>query len=116
MTTVFQEEGFFCPEYYNRADFAIEVARKKRGKDLEKLVLRVQKEFSEAEDFLDKNDSMTKTSQKELSIEILDDDLTTKCKSFTISDLIVLTKRSVLCTYRDLVRKTTECSIRIYQL
>ncbi|PSN45945.1 ATP-binding cassette sub-family G member 1 [Blattella germanica] len=43
LTAVFEEEGFTCPKYFNRADFVIEVSSKESGSNVERLVQRFKK-------------------------------------------------------------------------
>ncbi|KAJ9599055.1 hypothetical protein L9F63_010447, partial [Diploptera punctata] len=38
LTNVLEQQGFICPKYYNRADFAIEIACKERGENIDKLI------------------------------------------------------------------------------
>ncbi|PSN48090.1 hypothetical protein C0J52_03441 [Blattella germanica] len=40
MTSVFEEAGFQCPEHYNRADFALEIASRKKDENVENLVAK----------------------------------------------------------------------------
>ncbi|KAL0267316.1 UNVERIFIED_CONTAM: hypothetical protein PYX00_009620 [Menopon gallinae] len=45
MVTFLREAGFHCPNYYNRADFAIEVACRERGENLNNLFTETRKTF-----------------------------------------------------------------------
>ncbi|XP_052869582.1 ATP-binding cassette sub-family G member 4-like [Anopheles cruzii] len=47
MVSTFRETGFHCPRYYNRADFALEVASKS-SKELDYLALRYSKQAAAA--------------------------------------------------------------------
>ncbi|KAJ9601109.1 hypothetical protein L9F63_000744, partial [Diploptera punctata] len=40
MTSVFEEVGFECPEHYNRADFALEIASRLHDDNIEKLITK----------------------------------------------------------------------------
>ncbi|XP_075224485.1 ATP-binding cassette sub-family G member 4-like isoform X2 [Lycorma delicatula] len=47
LVTTLSTCGFRCPQYYNRSDFAIEVACGERGEDLESLINEAERQFKQ---------------------------------------------------------------------
>ncbi|KAJ4427770.1 hypothetical protein ANN_25423, partial [Periplaneta americana] len=106
MTSVFEEAGFQCPKYYNRADFAIEVACRERGANIEKLVAKNEKEAfaNEKEDpdgVIGEQTTMLRPSLH-TAVQVAADSLGSRYPISVWRQICVLLRRSVLCTVRDL--------------
>ncbi|KAJ9601107.1 hypothetical protein L9F63_000742 [Diploptera punctata] len=102
MTAVFQEAGFQCPQYYNRADFAVEVACHERPGNIEKLISKNEHETERNDENATENSFMLSPAYHTLypSVEILSEG-----SRYALSvwrQMVVLLRRSSKCTIRDL--------------
>ncbi|PNF18688.1 hypothetical protein B7P43_G05047 [Cryptotermes secundus] len=111
MTAVFQESGFKCPKYYNRADFAVEVACRERGMNIEKLIAKAETHFhgpdtGRADYITNEETSMLRPSIKKNStdtyIQVPQETMGSRYPVTLARQISVLLKRAVLCTIRDL--------------
>lgn len=109
MTAVFEKAGFSCPKYYNRADFAVEVACRERGGDIEQLISNNEIEFhvsdTQCVDYaINEETSMLKPAVNtvETTIQIATDTSRSRYRVTFARQISVLLKRAVLCTVRDL--------------
>ncbi|PSN48087.1 ATP-binding cassette sub-family G member 4 [Blattella germanica] len=101
MTAVFQEAGFQCPQYYNRADFAVEVACNEREGSIAKLIARNVKEAEHPEEnHVNERTSMLSPTLNSISMHFKGDG-----SRYALSvwrQTCVLFRRAVRCTIRDL--------------
>ncbi|XP_069686836.1 ATP-binding cassette sub-family G member 1-like isoform X2 [Periplaneta americana] len=114
MMTVFEDAGFTCSVYYNRADFALEVVTKEKYSNVEKLIRKNCIDFSQSDttknvdEACKENSTLLYSSVKDTKETIL---TLTEEKSLESNELypssswlqfIILTKRSILCSLRDM--------------
>uniref|UniRef100_A0A1L8E487 Putative pleiotropic drug resistance pdr1-15 abc superfamily protein n=1 Tax=Nyssomyia neivai TaxID=330878 RepID=A0A1L8E487_9DIPT len=98
--------GYDCPQYYNRADFALEVASQDRNGSFEALIEHQKNKYpSVLEETVDSGDEVTYVSKSKLSEG--KQKLIQKNKNLTYPisrwhQFLFLSKRSLTCTYRDL--------------
>ncbi|XP_069686832.1 ATP-binding cassette sub-family G member 4-like isoform X2 [Periplaneta americana] len=111
LTKNLEEEGFHCPIFYNRADFAIEIASGQRG-DKSKLIdkfnskevdIECQQEGDSVETSrLNPPQLSTAHNIKETAIVIEKDvHVASSYPQPLWRQFLILTKRSLLCTLRD---------------
>ncbi|XP_063235130.1 ATP-binding cassette sub-family G member 1-like isoform X2 [Bacillus rossius redtenbacheri] len=109
MLEAFGAAGFQCPQYYNRADFAIEVAYRERGGNLDCLVTNNTEYHSHALKRLTNKDEI---SGSENSQDISDetaamlrrdavDSRTSPYAASTALQFWIVLRRSLICTFRD---------------
>ncbi|XP_059619010.1 ATP-binding cassette sub-family G member 4-like [Phlebotomus argentipes] len=102
----FQEAGYDCPQYYNRADFALEVASDERDGNLTALIENHRnKHGSSFEDTDGSGDEFTYVLSPE-SADKKKQKLVQKTQKLVYpvsrwNQFLILSKRSLLCTYRD---------------
>ncbi|XP_062534762.1 ATP-binding cassette sub-family G member 1-like [Armigeres subalbatus] len=106
LVSTLKESGFECPNYYNRADYALEVASMKHDGTLVKLIEKCKEEYS----LVGKNvNECVSTSEKDSMLVGSDcgssDSSESAYRQYPISQwdqFILLTKRTTLCTFRDM--------------
>ncbi|GFG35132.1 hypothetical protein Cfor_09619 [Coptotermes formosanus] len=111
LTHVLGEAGFQCPSFYNRADFAIELASGERGNNTERLVAKFNNQLSDMLDHQqDGSSEETSILQPKApningtAIQISPEDEIYKDTSYAQSvwrQFQVLCRRSFLCSLRD---------------
>ncbi|KAJ9598554.1 hypothetical protein L9F63_010757, partial [Diploptera punctata] len=102
LTNILEQKGFICPKYYNRADFVIEVACKERGNDTEKLITWTKNQYLNSKDFPILKTIETENKTTAIAMPVVD----TPKHLYEYStpfyfQLYVLTKRAMICTFRD---------------
>uniref|UniRef100_U5ERX5 Putative the eye pigment transporter n=1 Tax=Corethrella appendiculata TaxID=1370023 RepID=U5ERX5_9DIPT len=98
MVTTFQKNGFECPNFYNRADFAIEVASLDNDPNIEKLFSAFNSD-SPVDIISDGSIQNEESAADKLS---KNNQAYAQYSTSSWEQLLVLTKRSSLCTIRDL--------------
>ncbi|XP_065078452.1 ATP-binding cassette sub-family G member 1-like [Ochlerotatus camptorhynchus] len=106
LVCTFKASGFECPNYYNRADFALEVASLKHDGNMLDLIGKCKEDY--LVHGMNVNDSVN-TSEKDSML------VGSECSSSDSSDtadrqypvsqwdqFMTLTKRTTLCTFRDM--------------
>lgn len=100
MTSMFQEEGFECPEHYNRADFALEIASRNHDDGIEKLITKYSNDsqFIPSDSHKDIRSNAVSFPSSKLSW------FKSKplYKTSPLMQFWTLVKRSMLCTFRDM--------------
>uniref|UniRef100_A0A182INJ2 Uncharacterized protein n=1 Tax=Anopheles atroparvus TaxID=41427 RepID=A0A182INJ2_ANOAO len=112
LVSSFKACGFECPNYYNRADFALEIASLKHEGNILQLRERAQQQQQQQEaitngktvpnsaEYCDEKDAMlTKIVEQEST------DRSSCNRQYPTSEwaqFVVLTRRTMLCTFRDL--------------
>jgi len=125
MTAVFDKAGFSCPKYYNRADFAVEVACKERGGDIEQLIANNELDFHVSGNHridyaINEETSMLRPAANavETTIPIATDKSRSRYRVPFARQITVLLKRAMLCTLRDLhlaqLRLATHIAIGLF--
>uniref|UniRef100_A0A182MEC7 ABC transporter domain-containing protein n=1 Tax=Anopheles culicifacies TaxID=139723 RepID=A0A182MEC7_9DIPT len=115
LVDTFKACGFECPNYYNRADFALEIASLKHEGNLLQLRERARQQTMSvvAEKPLpnegsncDEQDAMLKPAVDVESLNsTVDSSSSTSDRQYPISEwgqFVTLTRRTMLCTFRDL--------------
>ncbi|KAJ4429952.1 hypothetical protein ANN_22156 [Periplaneta americana] len=117
MTTYFEEAGFVCPKYYNRADFAIEVVCGERGDNFGNLIdIDTERNYFQVADDATNNyenisektsmlSQIVGSSRTETTIQVMLDKTNSKERRFPVklpTQFFILIKRCLLCTMRDL--------------
>ncbi|XP_069686845.1 ATP-binding cassette sub-family G member 1-like isoform X2 [Periplaneta americana] len=121
LTDNLKEEGFHCPTFYNRADFAIEIASGQRG-DKSKLIDKFKNSEVDTEYQQDGgNEEATRLNLLEPhppqklkeTVIIIERDVhvTPSYPQPLWSQFLILTRRLLLCTLRDKVRKMEYVSL-----
>lgn len=105
LVATFKSSGFECPNYYNRADFALEVASLKHEGNLLNLIEKAKEEElkvveKQSNELASSNemDSMLVTAEGDIDSDAND-------RQYPVSQwsqFVTLTKRTTLCTLRDL--------------
>nr|XP_019561522.2 ATP-binding cassette sub-family G member 1-like [Aedes albopictus]XP_019561523.2 ATP-binding cassette sub-family G member 1-like [Aedes albopictus]XP_019561524.2 ATP-binding cassette sub-family G member 1-like [Aedes albopictus]XP_019561526.2 ATP-binding cassette sub-family G member 1-like [Aedes albopictus]XP_029719913.1 ATP-binding cassette sub-family G member 1-like [Aedes albopictus]XP_029719914.1 ATP-binding cassette sub-family G member 1-like [Aedes albopictus]XP_029719915.1 ATP-bind len=106
LVSTFKASGFECPNYYNRADFALEVASLKHEGNLAELIEKCKEEYV----VLGKNvNESVSTSEKDSMLVGSDcgssDSSENADRQYPVSQwdqFMILTKRTTLCTFRDM--------------
>ncbi|PNF43079.1 ATP-binding cassette sub-family G member 4 [Cryptotermes secundus] len=110
LTSVFKEAGFLCPNFYNRADFAIEVASGQRGNNTDKLIAKFNSEESGPLEYEQNGDNEETTILQSASnkngtvIQVCTENevsIKTSYPQPMWKQFQILLRRSVLCTLRD---------------
>ncbi|GAB0100161.1 ATP-binding cassette sub-family G member 4 [Sergentomyia squamirostris] len=100
----FQGAGYDCPQYYNRADFVLEVASKERNGDLQTLVNEHRERYS-SEVFVEESGEektyVSKSSSPGQKQKLVPSSRGLVYPISRWNQFLILSKRSLLCTYRD---------------
>ncbi|XP_067009788.2 ATP-binding cassette sub-family G member 1 isoform X1 [Anabrus simplex] len=113
LVPAFERAGFACPQYYNRADFVLEVASYERGDSLLQLIESSRSHHKEKtprlyDDLLDcpgENDFMLPPSGSNSEDTAVTLEPFCKPSKYAVScfkQFHILLRRSLLCTFRDL--------------
>ncbi|CAD7079385.1 unnamed protein product [Hermetia illucens] len=110
MVKCFQNDGFSCPNYYNPADYAIEVASREHGSDLSSLIA------SNKSKFCDDSNIQLDVKVEENSIVLNGFTKTEKCKNYKdkggyakaypatfAEQFAIITRRSMRSMVRDML-------------
>ncbi|XP_069686168.1 ATP-binding cassette sub-family G member 1-like [Periplaneta americana] len=112
--SVFEDAGFTCSFYYNRADFALEVISKEKDSRIEKLIMKNRIDFSKPEttknehEASEESTSLLQSSVKDTNetIVTLSEEKDVQTKQLYPSSFwfqfFVLTKRAMICNLRDM--------------
>ncbi|KAJ9578087.1 hypothetical protein L9F63_025052 [Diploptera punctata] len=110
MKLVFENAGFHCPKYYNRADFAIEVACHERGDNIESLIAKYNTSQNKDEEMRPSDEEAVNEESIMLQVPNLDTDESSSESKKSYSrypvplwfQIHVLIKRSIWCSSRDI--------------
>ncbi|XP_055594960.1 ATP-binding cassette sub-family G member 4-like [Uranotaenia lowii] len=113
MVSTFKSSGFECPNYYNRADFALEVASLKHEGNLLTLVEKAREEYKPAAIVNELNESENDAmliaaganNHCDSDIEAGSGYSGGSDRQYPVSQwsqFVTLTKRTTLCTFRDM--------------
>ncbi|XP_055632418.1 ABC transporter G family member 2-like [Toxorhynchites rutilus septentrionalis] len=106
LVSTFKASGFECPNYYNRADFALEVASLKHEGNVLKLIAKVKEDQHSIEKEVNESigcgegDAMLKRTECD-NVKRTD----APDRQYPVSQwsqFMTLTKRTTLCTFRDM--------------
>lgn len=109
LVSTFKASGFECPNYYNRADFALEVASLKHEGNVLTLIEKA-KEDSRKELPKDVNSAANSEEKDSMlvpatTVDTEDDPKNNNPPQYPVSQwsqFVTLTKRTTLCTFRDM--------------
>ncbi|XP_055547513.1 ATP-binding cassette sub-family G member 4-like [Wyeomyia smithii] len=102
LVSTFKASGFECPNYYNRADFALEVASLKHEGNLLNLIEKAKEDPKAVEK--DSNE-LVHSNETDAMLPTDGDESDATDRQYPVSQwsqFITLTKRTTLCTLRDL--------------
>ncbi|XP_053694702.1 ATP-binding cassette sub-family G member 4-like [Sabethes cyaneus] len=103
LVSTFKASGFECPNYYNRADFALEVASLKHEGNLLNLIEKSKEDSKTADKDTNESANSNETDTMLVSTETDESDATDRQYPVSQwSQFMTLTKRTTLCTLRDM--------------
>ena len=106
MISYFESEGFQYPEYYNPADFVLEVVSKEYSTDIDKLIIKNNElygGYSSGYRKLEEEDNILFIKAGTKENDVKQDISLEDYKVGDLRQLVILTKRSLICMWRDLV-------------
>lgn len=106
LVSTFKASGFECPNYYNRADFALEVASLKHEGNLVELIEKCREDYVVVGKNV--NDSVNSCEKDSMLVGSdcgSSDSAESADRQYPVSQwdqFMILTKRTTLCTFRDM--------------